>query len=331
VPGEDFVIAERYQLDSELAGGATGRVFRATDLTLSRQVAVKVLRPEYARDAAALERLRAAARLGSAVRHASVAEAYDFGQASQDGSPYLVTELVEGPSLAEMIAVELVMAPFLAGMLRQVADGLAAAHACGLAHGNLKPSNALLCKGTRADRVVKVTDFGIADAVAASPLPGNAPGTAYGPGAAAYLAPERAGGGPGTPASDLYSLGIVAFEWLTGTPPFTGTRQQVIAAHVRQPLPPLPPAVPAALAGLVARLTAKDPAMRLAGAGEAAAIARTVASGLARQGNDTLFPLLGFDPAGSAQTREQPALSGPRPTLPGTRRGSWIRRLRRGR
>jgi serine/threonine-protein kinase len=311
VPGECFVIAERYRLDSEIASGVTGRVFRATDLTLSRQVAVKVLRPEYARAASALERFRAAARLAGAVSHASVAEAYDFGEATQDSSPYLVTELVQGPSLAEVIAVELVMAPFLAGILRQVADGLSAAHACGLAHGNLKPSNVLLGKGARADRVVKVTDFGIADAVAASPVTGRAPGTAHGPGAAAYLAPERAGGGAGTPASDLYSLGIMAFEWLTGTPPFTGTRRQVLAAHLRQPLPPLPPAVPEGLAGLVTRLTVKDPARRLASASEAAAIARTVARSLARQRNDTLFPLLGFDPAGSAETLEQPAVSGP--------------------
>ena len=320
--GEGSVIAERYRLDSEIASGATGRVFRATDLLASRQVAVKVLRPEFARDATTLERLRAAARLAGTVSHAGVAGAYDFGEAAQDGGPYLVTQLVQGPSLAEMIAVELVMAPFLAGVLRQVADGLAAAHARGLAHGNLKPSNVLLGKGARDDRVVKVTDFGIADAVAVSPVLGRAPGTAHGPGAAAYLAPERAGGGPGTPASDLYSLGIMAFEWLTGSPPFTGTRQQVLAAHSRRPLPPLPPAVPAVLVGLIARLTAKDPARRLTDAGEAAAIARAVARSQARQRNDTLFPLLGFDPAGSAETREQPAL---------TRQSAWYSRIFRRR
>jgi serine/threonine-protein kinase len=311
VPGEGFVIAGRYRLDSEIASGAVGRVFRATDLTLGRQVAVKVLRPEHARNATTLERFRAAARLAGSVSHAAIAQAYDFGEATQDGSPYLVSELVEGPTLTEVIAVELVMAPLVAGTLRQVAAGLSAAHASGLVHGNLKPSNVLLGKGARAERIVKVTDFGVADAVAAMPATGKAPGSAPWPGTAAYLAPERAGGDPGTAASDLYSLGIMAYEWLTGTPPFTGTRRQVLAAHLRQPLPPLPPAVPAGLADLVTRLTVKDPARRLADAGEAAAAARTAARNLARQRDDTLFPLLGFDPGESAEARERPALTGP--------------------
>jgi serine/threonine-protein kinase len=312
MPGEGFVIAERYRLDGEIADGATGRVWLATDVHLQRRVAVKVLRPGYARDPEMLERFRAAARQAGAVKHPGVATVYYFGQAGPSGSPYVVTELVDGPSLADVIAVDQVAAPFVAGVAAQVAAGLQAAHRSGLAHGDLKPSNVLVAKGTRPDHAVKVTDFGIADAVAAIPTAGKTPGTVHGTGTVLYLAPERVSGALGTPASDLYSLGIMTFEWLAGTPPFTGTTQQVMAAHLRQPLPPLPASVPPGLASLVTRLTVKDPAGRLAHAGEAAALARALARDLARHGaGDALFPACDpVDATGKAAGREQLALSG---------------------
>ena len=148
----------------------------------------------------------------------------------------------------------------------QVAGGLAAAHGAELVHGDVKPANLLVCR----DGTVKITDFGIAHAA------GSASTTRTGVviGTAAYLAPEQSMGRAATPASDLYSLGLAAFECLTGTPPFTGTATEVALAHQHSPLPPLPPGVPAEVSALVAELAAKDPTARPASAGRVAARTR---------------------------------------------------------
>ena len=147
-------------------------------------------------------------------------------------------------------------------VLAQAAAGLQAAHAAGLVHRDIKPANLLV----GPDNQVKITDFGIAYAA------GSAPITQTGMlmGTPAYLAPERAEGGPATPASDLYSLGVVGYQCLTGAPPFRGTPVEVATAHRLRALPALPPSVPAGVAALVAELTAKDPAARPASAGEVA-------------------------------------------------------------
>jgi eukaryotic-like serine/threonine-protein kinase len=131
-----------------------------------------------------------------------------------------------------------------------------------LVHRDIKPTNLLLAPGTR----VKITDFGIAHAAGSAPL--TRTGTLIG--TPAYLAPERVAGGPATPASDLYSLGVVCYECLTGTRPFTGTPLEVALAHKQRELPPLPPHVPTQIGALVAGLTAKDPAARPASAADAA-------------------------------------------------------------
>ena len=148
-------------------------------------------------------------------------------------------------------------------VVAQVAAALAAAHATGLVHRDVKPANLLMGR----DGLVKITDFGIAHAAGSAPLTqaGMLVGTP------AYLAPERTAGEPATAASDLYSLGIVAYECLTGAPPFRGTPIEIAGASRFQPLPPLPAAVPAPVTALVADLAAKDPAARPDGAGEVAA------------------------------------------------------------
>jgi serine/threonine-protein kinase len=175
-------------------------------------------------------------------------------------------ELVDGPSLAELAAHGPLGPARVLDMIAQVAAALTAAHAAGLVHRDIKPANLLLAP----DGAVKITDFGIAHAAGSAPLTrtGTLPGT---PG---YLAPERAMGGSASPASDLYSLGVVAWECLAGAPPFTGMPLEVASAHAHRDLPPLPEAVPAAVAGLVAELTAKDQAARPASAAAVAARAR---------------------------------------------------------
>jgi serine/threonine protein kinase len=238
-----------------------GQVWQAADEVLGRPVAVKLLRPEYAEHPETLERFRSEARHAGALSHPHIAQVYDYGHGYERGDarsfrdPYLVLEYVDGPSLADLIERGPLDASLTREIIAQAADGLAAAHQARLVHRDIKPGNLLLT----ADGRVKITDFGIAYAAGAAPI--TAPGIVMG--TALYMAPERIAGGPGTPASDLYSLGVVMYECLSGRPPFDGTSAAVMAAHLHLPLPALPYWVPEPLAGLVAKLTAKDPSYRI--------------------------------------------------------------------
>ncbi|HUY46761.1 MAG TPA: protein kinase [Streptosporangiaceae bacterium] len=258
----DVLLAGRYRLDSRIASGGVGEVWRAADLVLGRTVAVKLLQDSYAGHQETLARFRAEARHAGSLSHPGIARVYDYGEADPPGPPYLVLELVDGPSLAGVLASGPLDPARVMDVLAQAAAGLAAAHAAGLVHRDIKPANLLMGPGG----TVKITDFGIAHAA------GSAPITRVGMlvGTPAYLAPERVTGALATPASDLYSLGIVAYECLAGTPPFRGTPQEITAACQHRPLPPLPASVPSGVAALVAELTAKDPAARPASAGDVA-------------------------------------------------------------
>jgi serine/threonine-protein kinase len=273
VTGSGLIIDDRYRLDEQIAAGGVGQVWRATDLLLERPVAVKVLRPEYADHSDTLERFRKEARHAGALSHPRVAQVYDFGHAGPNASPYLVMEFVDGPSLADLLADSPADPVFALDVVAQVADGLSAAHRAGLVHRDVKPGNILIGPEGR----VKVTDFGIAHAIGQTPVtdPALVMGTSQ------YLAPERIAGGPGTPASDLYSLGIVLHECLTGTPPYDGTPAEVMASHLYLPLPPLPASVPHELDALIAQLTAKDPGRRLRDARDLAALASRLRDSIA--------------------------------------------------
>jgi eukaryotic-like serine/threonine-protein kinase len=252
----------RYRLEDLIAAGGMGEVWRAVDTVLERPVAIKMLYAESARQAETVARFRREARLAGSVSHPAIASVYDFGEACPAHPPYLAMELVDGPSLADVLSSGPLDAARVMDVIAQAAAGLDAAHQGGLVHQDVKPANLLLDRDGR----VKVTDFGIAHAS------GSAPVIVTGMIACtpAYLAPERAAGGPATPASDVYSLGVVAYECLAGHPPFTGAPLAVVCANRDLPLPPLPGTVPAGVAGLVADLTAKDPAGRPS-AGEVAA------------------------------------------------------------
>jgi serine/threonine-protein kinase len=249
------IVAGRYQLESRIAAGGMGEVWKGTDGVLGRPVAVKLLRGEYDQHPQALARFRAEARNASALSHPNVAQVYDYGEA---GAPYLVMELVGGPSLAQVLQAGPLAPAQVMDVVAQAAAGLQAAHEAGLVHRDIKPGNLLVGPGGQ----VKITDFGISRAADSAPLTGN--GMLLG--TAAYLAPERVAGQAVTPASDLYSLGVVAWECLAGAPPFTGNPVEVAVAHRDRPLPPMPRRVPAGVAGLVTELTAKDPAARPADA-----------------------------------------------------------------
>jgi serine/threonine protein kinase len=256
-------LGQRYELEERVGAGGFSEVWRARDLVLNRPVAVKLLHVGYIQDAEALARFQAEARHAGSLAHENIARVYDYGELDP---PYLVMELVDGPSMARMLASGPVDPMRAMDLVAQAAAGLEAAHVGGLVHRDIKPGNLLLAPGG----IVKITDFGISQSV------GSAPVTSTGliVGTPGYLAPERASGASATPISDLYSLGVVAYECLTGVPPFAGTPLEVALAHVIRPFPSLPECVPADVAALVMQLTAKDPADRPASAGEVARRAR---------------------------------------------------------
>jgi serine/threonine-protein kinase len=268
-----LILDDRYQLAEPIAAGGVGQVWRAADLLLDREVAVKLLRPEYADHPDTLERFRAEAKHAGSLTHPCVARVYDYGNAGPAVPPYLVMEYVNGPSLADMLAVDPVHPVLALDVAAQAAAGLDAAHRIGLVHRDVKPGNILV----GADGLVKITDFGIAHAAGSAPITG--PGLVMG--TTQYMAPERIAGGQATPASDLYALGILIYECLTGLPPYDGSTAEVMAAHLYLPLPPLPAGVPPELGELITRLTAKDPAARLSDAAEVAAIATRLRDALA--------------------------------------------------
>jgi serine/threonine-protein kinase len=260
IPGTSRVLLEgRYRLDDWIATGGMGEVWRATDLTLARPVAVKLLRSGYAGHEEDLARFRAEARHAGALSHPGIATLYDYREGDP---PYLVMELVDGPSLARMLDDGPVDPALTMALIAQAARALQAAHVAGLVHRDVKPGNLLISQGWH----VKITDFGIAYEVGSASL--TRPGALIG--TPAYIAPERARGAQATPAADLYSLGIVAYQCLTGRVPFQGEPLAVALAHQEKALPPLPPSVPADVAALVTDLTAKDPSARPASAEEAA-------------------------------------------------------------
>src|SRR3954453_8140124 len=292
-----------------------GQVWQAADEVLGPPVAVKRLPPEYAEPPETLERFRSEARHAGALSHPHIAQVYDYGHGYERGDarsfrdPYLVLEYVDGPSLADLIERGPLEASLTREIIAQAADGLAAAHQARLVHRDIKPGNLLLTAVGR----VKITDFGIAYAAGAAPI--TAPGIVMG--TALYMAPERIAGGPGTPASDLYSLGVVMYECLSGRPPFDGTSAEVMAAHLHLPLPALPYWVPEPLAGLVAKLTAKDPSYRISDGAVRAARLRALEPGrsLERYRSER-YSLERYRPEGQRMQRRFPdrrSLEGHRP------------------
>ncbi|HEX3223825.1 MAG TPA: serine/threonine-protein kinase [Nocardioides sp.] len=269
---------ERYRLDEPIATGGMGQVWRATDTVLDRQVAVKQLLQGHADDAVFRARFETEAQHAAGLRHPGVAQVFDFGAGDTDvpgrggHPPYLVMEYVVGRPLSALLRSGEPMEPdAAAALLAGAGDALGAAHAQGIVHRDVKPANLLVTD----DRQVKITDFGIARATDAVALTrtGEVLGTPQ------YLSPEQAEGKQATPASDVYSLGAVAFECLAGRRPYVAESPVATAiAHLREPVPELPATVPPALAAVVRRALAKDPTERYAdGAAFAAAIREATA------------------------------------------------------
>ncbi len=275
-PGE--IIASRYRLDELIGRGGMATVFRAWDLRLARAVAVKLLRPEIVADPDLALRFRREAHAATVLRHPNVVACLDTG--TDGDNPYLVMELVEGEDLTTRLRRETRLpVGTAAGIARDIARGLAIAHARGIVHRDVKPGNILLVRDGRA----MVTDFGIARVAAEAE--GTLPGTTLG--SVHYFSPEQAQGTTTTPASDVYSLGLVLYEMLTGTRPFRGDSPAAVAiARIGAPAPgprDVDPTLPAELDGLVRRALAPDATDRFPNGG---AIAEALDGLLAPQSVD---------------------------------------------
>jgi eukaryotic-like serine/threonine-protein kinase len=263
------LLADRYRLDSLIAAGGMGEVWRGTDELLGRAVAVKLIRDVHAADAAFLSRFRAEARFAAKLSHPGIAQVFDYGE--QDGSsmrrPYLVMELVPGRQLSALIdQAGALPTSVVLDITAQAARALQAAHNLGITHRDVKPANLLITDGGR----VKITDFGIAAAPAGTQAT-DGTGSGFVMGTAAYMSPEQAQGKRVTPASDIYSLGIVAYQCVAGRMPFTGETPMALAlAHAQSKPLPLPTGIPAGVRDLIMQMIAKEPERRPASARDAA-------------------------------------------------------------
>ncbi|MDP5226928.1 MULTISPECIES: protein kinase [Arthrobacter] len=257
-PTSGITLGGRYRLTTRIAIGGMGEVWSAQDQVLGRTVAIKILKEEYTGDPGFLERFRNEARHTALLNHEGIANVFDYGE--EAGSAYLVMELVPGEPLSTIIEREHVLTPDLTlNIIAQTARALAVAHEKGLVHRDVKPGNLLITP----ERQVKITDFGIARLADQVPLTqtGQVMGTAQ------YLAPEQATGQTATGSSDIYSLGIIGYECLTGHRPFSGESQIAIAlAQVNDAPPPLPDSLATPIRALLMSMLAKDPANRPANA-----------------------------------------------------------------
>jgi serine/threonine-protein kinase len=311
----DHLLGGRYRLSGRIAVGGMGEVWRGTDELLARPVAVKLLSAAHATDEAFRARFRAEARYAASLSHPGIAQVFDYGETSDDeagpselpsGGAYLVMELVPGEPLSAVISQHERLSPGATlSIVGQAADALAAAHEAGIVHRDIKPGNLLVT----ADGTTKITDFGIARALWASQA-SHLTQTGMVMGTASYVSPEQATGGTITSASDLYSLGVVAYECLTGHPPFSAETPVAIAvAHMHRPVPPLPSDVPAPLAELVLAMLAKQPEDRPESARWVASRARQLRGGLPTSPDLAVAttaaagPIMADAAAGTAPTR----------------------------
>jgi eukaryotic-like serine/threonine-protein kinase len=253
-PAVGQLYGDRYRLQLRIATGGMGEVWQAEDELILRQVAIKILKEEYLDDGMFLERFRSEAKSAALVEHVGIANIFDYGE--DTGAAYLVMELVPGESMSRLIEREKKLSEEqVLDIIAQTARALGAAHAKGLIHRDIKPGNLLITP----DGKVKITDFGIARVGDQVPLTktGQVMGTVQ------YLAPEQATGKPSTPATDLYALGVVAYEALAGRRPFTGENQMAIAmAHINEMPPALPESIDPRIQNLVLSCLAKKPTQR---------------------------------------------------------------------
>ncbi len=290
-----MILGGRYKLDERIAGGGMGDVWRGTDEVLGRTVAVKILLPSLLEEAGFAERFRGEARTMATINHPGVVDVYDYGSDPAAGA-YLVMEYVEGDALSRTLSQVGRLTPARTmALIAQAADALQAAHDKGIVHRDVKPGNLLV----RPNGSLVLTDFGIARSALVGQL--TAVGSVLG--TASYISPEQAAGGVATPLSDVYALGVVAYQCLAGRRPFEGENPIEIAMkHVREQPAPLPPDTPPAVRAIVARAMAKDPAARFPSATALGQVARQASVSLSSGSPIPVSPATGQTSPGPVGT-----------------------------
>ncbi|WP_433792858.1 protein kinase domain-containing protein [Actinoplanes sp. CA-252034] len=266
------MLGGRYRLEERIAGGGMGDVWRGIDDVLGRTVAVKILLPALLDEPGFAERFRGEARTMATINHPGVVDVYDYGSDQQIA--FLVMEYVEGDALSRTLSRVGRLTPARTmALVAQAADALQAAHGNGIVHRDVKPGNLLV----RPNGTLVLTDFGIARSALVGQL--TVAGAVLG--TASYISPEQAAGDVATAASDVYALGVVAYQCLSGHRPFDGaTPIEIAMKHVRETPRPLPADIPPAVRAIVERAMAKDPGARWPSASAMAAVARQAASSL---------------------------------------------------
>ena len=265
-----------YEVMARLGAGAMGEVYRAHDSRLGRDVALKILPAEFARDPDRRRRFEQESRAASALSHPNIVTVYDVGD--QDGVSYIVSELVDGESLRDLIERGPVPLRKTIDIGAQIADGLAAAHSAGVVHRDLKPENVMLTRDGRP----KILDFGLARYQPATPAEGTMTMTQPGMvmGTAGYMSPEQVTGAPADARSDIFSLGIILHEMLSGKLPFARpTVVETMSAILRDDPPELPAKLPAAVQQAILHCVEKEPARRFQSANDLAFNLRAIAPG----------------------------------------------------
>jgi serine/threonine-protein kinase len=296
------VIAERYLVLARIGEGGMGRVYLAEHVKMTRQCAIKVMNPSLVTDTESLQRFAREASNAARILHPNVAAVFDYGEA--DKIVYLVMEYVDGESLSTIIARDGALDPRRAiDIARQVADGLSAAHELGIVHRDLKPDNVILTHTRGGKEIAKVVDFGIAKAIAEAPQDAlTRSGLVIG--TPEYMSPEQLLGDPVDERADIYSLGCILYQMITGAQAFTATtREQMIRRRLHETPPHIrdfDPALPRRLDTLIVHMLARSPTDRLASASEA------------RDQLDPALSLGGWDPASLTAPRR---ISPPPPRL----------------